>query len=140
VKFSVNSLCPCGSKKKYKKCCKIFHNGTLPKTALELMKSRYSAYAVGNSKYIMNTTHVLNSEYSQDKKTWEENIQNFMKDSTFNSLEILEFLDGLPEAYVTFKANIDINGVDSTFTEKSKFIKENEKWLYVNGDFNQENI
>jgi len=140
VKFSVNSLCPCGSKKKYKKCCKVFHNGTLPKTALELMKSRYSAYAVGNSKYIMNTTHVLNSEYSQDKKTWEENIQNFMKDSTFNSLEILEFLDGLPEAYVTFKANIDINGVDSTFTEKSKFIKENEKWLYVNGDFNQENI
>ncbi len=133
-------MCPCGSNKKYKKCCKIFHNGTLPKTALELMKSRYSAYAVGDSKYIMNTTHILNTDYSEDKKTWEENIQNFMKDSNFNSLEILEFLDSLPEAYVTFKANIDINGVDSTFTEKSKFIRENEKWLYVSGDFNQEDI
>jgi len=140
VKFSVNSLCPCGSKKKYKKCCKIFHNGSLPKTALELMKSRYCAYAVGNSKYIMSTTHVLNNEYSEDKNTWEENIQNFMKDASFNSLEVIEFIDGAPEAYVTFKANIDINGVDSTFTEKSKFIKENEKWLYVSGDFNQENI
>jgi len=103
------------------------------------MKSRYSAYAVGNSKYIMNTTHMLNTDYSEDKKTWEENIQNFMKESNFNALEILEFEDDTPEAYVTFKANIDINGIDSTFTEKSKFIKENEKWLYVNGDFNQEN-
>jgi len=132
-------MCPCGSNKKYKKCCKIFHNGTLPKTALELMKSRYSAYAVGDSKYIMNTTHILNTDYSEDKKIWEENIQNFIKDSNFNALEILEFEDGTPESFVTFKANIDINGVDSTFTEKSKFIKENEKWLYVNGDFNQEN-
>jgi len=132
-------MCPCGSNKKYKKCCKIFHNGTLPKTALELMKSRYSAYAVGDSKYIMNTTHILNTDYSEDKKIWEENIHNFIKDSNFNALEILEFEDGTPESFVTFKASIDINGVDSTFTEKSKFIKENEKWLYVNGDFNQEN-
>ncbi len=104
------------------------------------MKSRYSAYAVGNSKYIMNTTHMLNPEYSEDKKTWEENIQNFMKDSNFNALEILEFIDGTPEAFVTFKANIDINEVDNTFTEKSKFIKENEKWFYVSGEFNQEDI
>ena len=138
MKFSVNASCPCGSKKKYKKCCKIFHNGILPKTALELMKSRYSAYAVGDSKYIINTTHVLNNDYSEDKKTWENNIKNFMKDTNFNALEILEFIDGNTKAYVTFKASIDINGVDSTFNEKSKFIKENEKWLYVNGDFNQD--
>ena len=131
-------MCPCGSKKKYKKCCKIFHNGTFPKTALELMKSRYSAYAVGDSKYIINTTHVLNNDYSEDKKTWENNIKNFMKDTNFKALEILEFIDETSEAYVTFKASIDINGADSTFTEKSKFIKENEKWLYVNGDFNQD--
>ncbi|MCT7612512.1 SEC-C metal-binding domain-containing protein [Aliarcobacter butzleri] len=26
MKISVNSLCPCGSLKKYKKCCKIFHD------------------------------------------------------------------------------------------------------------------
>ncbi len=131
-------MCPCGSNKKYKKCCKLSHNGTLPKTALTLMKSRYSAYAIGNSKYIMDTTHMLNTEYSEDKKTWEENIQNFIKDSNFKALEILEFEDSTPESYVTFKAYIDINGVDSTFTEKSKFIKENGKWFYVSGDFSQE--
>ena len=131
-------MCPCGSNKKYKKCCKLSHNRTLPKTALTLMKSRYSAYDIGNSKYIMDTTHMLNTEYSEDKKTWEENIQNFIKDSNFKALEILEFEDSTPESYVTFKAYIDINGVDSTFTEKSKFIKENGKWFYVSGDFSQE--
>ncbi len=135
MKFSVNSLCPCGSQNKYKKCCKIFHDGKNPKNALELMKSRYSAYAVGNSKYIMDTTDINNKEYNSHRISWEQNIQNFMKDSDFKSLEIIEFIDGMIEAYVTFKANIDINKNDSSFCEKSKFVKQNDKWLYLSGEF-----
>jgi len=55
VKFSLNKKCPCGSGQKYKKCCKLFHNGKVAKNALELMRSRYSAYVVGDAKYIMKT-------------------------------------------------------------------------------------
>ena len=138
MKFSVNSLCPCGSKKKYKKCCKIFHDGKIPNTALELMKSRYCAYSVGNSKYIMNTTHVLNCDYSENKNTWEKHIKQFMTDTSFNSLEIIEFIDGLTESYVTFKANIEINNIDSSFVEKSKFVKEKSRWFYLSAEFNKE--
>jgi len=137
VKFSVNSLCPCGSEKKYKKCCKIFHDGQNPKNALLLMKSRYSAYAVGNSRYIINTTHINNKEYTTDKITWEESIKQFMNDTDFKSLEIIDFTDGFIEAYVTFKASIDINKNDSSFTEKSKFVKQNDKWFYLSGEFSQ---
>ncbi len=135
MKFSSNYLCPCGSKKKYKKCCKIFHNGSNPSNAKELMKSRYSAYAVNNAKYIINTTHKDNSDYLIDKRTWKKNIQDFINETNFKSLEVLEFIDGLEVAFVTFKANIYINSKDSSFTEKSKFVKKNGKWLYLSGDF-----
>ncbi len=53
MKVLINSACPCGSKNKYKRCCQIFHKGGIPKTALELMKSRYVAY-----KFILLIQHM----------------------------------------------------------------------------------
>ena len=67
-RISPNTLCPCGSKTKYKKCCAIYHKGAVPKTALLLMKSRYSAYAVNNSAYIVKTTHPNNPDYHKIAK------------------------------------------------------------------------
>jgi len=55
-KISINSLCPCGSKIKYKKCCGKYHKGLVAKTALELMKSRYTAFAIGEINYIIKTS------------------------------------------------------------------------------------
>ena len=137
MKFSVNSPCPCGSGKKYKKCCKVFHNGEKPSTALELMKSRYCAYAVNNANYIMKTTHESNSDYSTDKTSWEKSINQFIKDTQFKSLDILEFVEQQEEAFVTFRANIFIKGEDSSFIEKSRFVKQNGTWFYESGEFSQ---
>jgi len=44
-----NTPCPCGSGRKYKKCCQPYHRGAKPDNALTLMKSRYAAYALGQS-------------------------------------------------------------------------------------------
>lgn len=133
LKISVNSPCPCGSSKKLKKCCKLFHNGLNASNALELMKSRYSAYVVGDSKYIMKTTHEENPDYTEDKDSWSESIKEFSKNSEFNGLVILEFIDGENEAYVTFKVLITQHGNDVSFVEKSKFFKINGLWLYHSG-------
>ncbi len=134
-KFPPNSPCPCGSNKKFKKCCKVFHDGQFPKNALELMKSRYSAYVVGNSEYIIKTTHKSNNDFTNDTKTWKNSIEDFSYYSEFKSLEILDFIDGESEAFVTFKANIFQDNNDVSFTEKSRFLKENDFWLYVNAEF-----
>ena len=136
MKFSVNQTCPCGSKVKYKKCCQVFHKGKLPSTALELMKSRYVAYKLQMPKYIINTTHKENKDYLDDFIVWENQILDFCKDCDFQSLQILEFVDGNTEAYVTFRVQLACKNEDNSFTEKSKFIKENGKWLYHSGDFN----
>jgi len=135
IKFSVNSLCPCGNGNKYKKCCQPFHKGKLPKTALELMKSRYSAFALSNGKYIIHTTHTNNPDYTIDTTKWLQDIQNFVTSCEFKNLEVIEFTSLENEAFVTFKATIFCNKEDCSFTEKSRFIKENNKWFYISGVF-----
>lgn len=133
--MSVNSKCPCGSKLKYKVCCKPFHDGKIAKNARELMRSRYSAYASHVEKYIVQTTHQKNKDFTIDSDSWKQSIKNFSTQTRFEKLEILEFIDGETEAFVTFKATLTSNGEDSSFTEKSSFIKENGRWYYLNGEF-----
>lgn len=136
MKFSVNESCPCGSLKKYKKCCKPFHDKiTFPKTALELIKSRYSAFSVANSDYIIFTTHQNNPDFTTDLKSWTNDILNFSKNTRFEKLEILEFIDGDIESFVTFKATLFQKENDISFIEKSRFLKVEGIWLYVDGKF-----
>lgn len=135
MKITPNNTCPCGSHTKYKKCCKVFHNGASAKTALDLMKSRYSAYVIGDAKYIIKTTHPENKDYTEDLGTWIGSIKEFSSHSEFNGLVILDFIDGEEEAYVTFKALISQYGQDASFTEKSKFYRVDNRWLYHSGKF-----
>ena len=136
MKFSPNDICPCGSLKKYKKCCKPFHDKiTFPKTALELLKSRFSAFAVLIADYIIFTTHENNSDYISDLKSWNQDIMNFSKNTRFERLEILDFIEGEVESFVTFKATLFQDNTDISFIEKSRFLKVEDKWLYIDGQF-----
>ena len=136
MKFSANDNCPCGSLIKYKKCCKPFHEDIkTPINALELMKSRYCAYAIEKSEYIILTTHQNNRDFNTDTKAWNNDILDFSRNTKFEKLEILEFIDGQTESFVTFKANITQNKQDVSFIEKSRFVKENGKWQYIDGEF-----
>ena len=139
MKFSPNDICPCGSLKKYKKCCKPFHDKiTFPKTALELMKSRFSAFAVLIADYIIFTTHENNSDYISDLKSWNQDIMNFSKNTRFERLEILDFIEGEVESFVTFKATLFQDKNDISFIEKSRFLKTEGIWKYVDGEFIEE--
>ena len=127
MKFSKNSLCPCGSGKKYKDCCFKWHKiGSAP-NALLLMKSRYTAYAIGNADYIVKTTHPDSPHFEIDIDKWKRSIKEF-GNSEFKKLEIIEFIDGEKEAFVEFKAYIE----NYIMHEKSHFVKE-EKWFYIDG-------
>lgn len=128
-KTTPNTPCPCGSRIKYKKCCAIYHKGALAETALELMKSRYVAYAVGDASYIIKTTHPNNPDYSEDTKSWKESIELFSNKTEFLGLEIVEFIDGEEEAFVTFKAKLSSGDME----EKSRFLKVNGRWFYESG-------
>jgi len=131
MKLSPNAPCPCGSGKKYKKCCRIYHQGALAPNALALMRSRYSAYAVGDSRYIVRTTHPDNPDYTEDTAAWRASIDAWCALIKLNGLEILEFVDGQHEAFVTFRAALD----DGEMLERSRFRLTKGTWHYVDGEF-----
>lgn len=127
----MNTLCPCNSGKKYSHCCKILHDGGFPQTALSLMRSRYSAYALDKPKYIIFTTHPDNPNYKQDFVVWTQEISYFCKNTQFQKLEILDVIEGIDESYVTFNAHlIQTNQQKIELIEKSYFIKLGKQWLY----------
>lgn len=131
MKISPNALCPCHSAKKYKQCCQPYHKGIFPSTAEKLMRSRYSAFALDLAEYIMTTTHPNNSDYTEEKENWRKSILDFSQNTQFIGLKILDFIDGENEAFVTFEALLD-SGI---LKEKSRFLKEEGKWLYESGEF-----
>lgn len=51
------TVCPCGSSFDFAQCCEPLHLGQkVAQTAEQLMRSRYSAYALGHIDYIVHTT------------------------------------------------------------------------------------
>lgn len=126
--------CPCHSGKKYQECCGNYHAGALPENALALMRSRYSAYALGNAEYIIATTHPENPVFTSDQQGWKKNILEFSKNTRFEGLKVEEFIDGTEVAFVTFTAVLRQNGQDATFTEKSRFFRVGGRWLYRDGE------
>ena len=102
------------------------------------MKSRFSAFAVCNSEYIIFTTHENNHDFTQDLKSWNNDILNFSKNTRFEKLEILEFIDDEVESFVTFKATLFQDKNDISFIEKSRFLKAEGIWKYVDGQFIEE--
>ncbi|WP_327091205.1 YchJ family metal-binding protein [Nonomuraea sp. NBC_01738] len=51
--------CPCGSAQPYDDCCGPLHRGEAKaETPERLMRSRYSAFAVGDAAYLLRTWHL----------------------------------------------------------------------------------
>lgn len=123
--------CPCFSKKSYEECCKPFHKDkAIPPTALDLMRSRYSAYALHDVDYIIKTTHPDNLDYTENRPMWAISLLQFCHSSTFWGLDILEFSEKNEEAFVTFFAHIKQGEKETSFQEKSRFLKIEGRWLY----------
>ncbi len=126
--MSTESFCLCGSGIDYQQCCAPFHSGDkLPATAEALMRSRFTAYALGNDDYIL--------------ATWEAKVQPEKTDFSAENLnwQRLEIIDtqkgGVNDSkgIVEFKAFYLNNGEAYRLHEVSRFAKTNGRWLYLDG-------
>ena len=120
--------CYCGSHKLFENCCKPFIEGfQFPKNPEELMRSRYSAYAIQNADYLIATTHI-----SQRKNYSKEDILEWAKENTWIKLEVLN----ANTTIVEFKAYyLDKALKAQLHHEKSTFKQEEGIWYYVDGEF-----
>ena len=134
MKLSLNAPCPCHSGKKYKKCCKIYHDKkAFAKDAALLMRSRYSAFALQRADYIIQTTHSSNPDFITDTDAWRKSIENFCKQTLFENLQIIDSLQNGTTATVHFFAKLSVAASDASFSEISEFVKEDGRWYYVSG-------
>ncbi len=124
--------CPCTSKKPYDRCCGPFIEGAqAPATAEQLMRSRFSAYALGKVDYLIATR----SAAKRGEENREE-LATYCKSVQCVGLKIVAKLKGGPEdteGVVTFHASLQANGRRSLHIETSTFAREDGKWVYVDG-------
>jgi SEC-C motif domain protein len=127
AKDESDARCPCLSGESYALCCGPLHRGeTHATTAERLMRSRYSAFAVGDSTYLIETWH---------PSTRPESLELDPSMRWF-SLEILSrsaggMLDS--NGVVEFRARYRLNGEVGEQRETSRFVKQNRRWFYLDG-------
>jgi SEC-C motif-containing protein len=95
------------------------------------MRSRYAAYAKGLVSYVLATS---GEPTTSDVETRRMEVAAFSAQATFEGLAILEVEPNEAVAYVTFRAQLSMGGRDASFTERSRFERVGERWLYVAGE------
>ena len=135
MKVSPNAPCPCGSERKLKKCCGLFHRGR-PATPPQLMRARYTAYAIANVDFLIRTTHPDGPHARPDRVAWAAELAAYCKATTFAGLRVLEHDvdEEAGRAHVTFHADLHQEGTPVGFTERSLFLLEDGHWLYHSGE------
>jgi uncharacterized protein YchJ len=98
------------------------------------MRSRYCAYAKNIPDYIIATTDTDNPNYTTDHEQWRRELNQFACAARFESLKILEFVDGEETATVTFTAGLMQGQTDCSFTETSQFRRLDGRWFYLSGE------
>lgn len=132
--------CPCQSGAVYSKCCAPFHeHREFPQTALQLMRSRYCAYALKNAPYIIETSDKDSPLRMDSLEKWLLDISAFSAATRFNGLKIIEHEEEINNdclSYVTFHAFLQSTaaGEDMSFVERSRFNKRDGRWYYHSGE------
>lgn len=132
MKTLPSDLCSCHSQLPYASCCRPYHTGTPAPTALALMRSRFSAYALGLTDYIMETTHPASFHYEDNRNSWKKSLLQFSQETEFKNLKIWEFQEYKDRAVVTFTVFLQQQEA-VIFTERSHFEKIKGRWLYLSG-------
>lgn len=108
-------------------CCEPFHTSHAEApTAEALMRSRYSAFALGRDDYLWRTWH---------PRTRPEHVS--LDDTSWTGLEILDVVDGTERdqaGIVEFVAHYRDGRGALTLHERSRFERRGRRWMYVDGD------
>ena len=118
--------CPCGSGLVLASCCGPFLTGTaIPATALALMRSRYTAYARGDTPYLLATWH---------PSTRPASVESPAAAARWIGLDVRNHQStGTGRAVVEFIARYKVAGRAQRLHETSRFVLEDGGWLYLDG-------
>lgn len=122
--------CPCGSGRSLEDCCGRYHAGEPAPDAEALMRSRYSAYALGLEDYLRTTWHSSTRPAALDLHT--------PPHPQWRGLEVkAHALQDARHATVEFVARYKLNGRAFKLHETSRFENVDGRWFYVDGDIRE---
>lgn len=120
------SECPCGSRRLLDECCGALHAGAPAPTAEALMRSRFSAFALGLADYLLVSWHPSTRPASLSLEA----------DTVWRRLQIVDTVAGGPddaEGVVVFRASYrDASGA-GLLHERSRFTRVDGRWVYLDG-------
>lgn len=119
--------CPCRKKSEtttYTECCRPFHTGEQDAPSAEaLMRSRYAAFTQCDSEYLAATWHPSTRPQRID----------FTPEQEWLLLRIIAAQTDGDTATVEFKARSRIGGRSHVLHEVSRFVREEDRWFYLDG-------
>lgn len=120
------SPCPCGATD-YAACCGRYHDGASAPDAAALMRSRYSAYVFKLEAYLLATWHPATRPAALDLAA---------DNAKWLGLEVRKHTqESADRATVEFVARYKIGGRAYRLHEISRFVREEGRWFYVDGEF-----
>ncbi len=129
-----NAPCPCGTGRRFKSCCARLLAGEPAETPEALMRSRYTAYATGDVKYVLATTHPDGPHYRADASAWADELHNYCRLVNFVGLTVHEAETCDDGGRVRFSARFEHGAQAGAIEEHSRFRRVDGRWLYVDGE------
>lgn len=130
MKSSSQATCPCSSTRSYATCCAVLHRrqaeqGLGAPDALALMRSRYSAYVLELVDYLLATWHA---------STRPVHLPPNEPGLKWLGLDIKQHTQiDADHAEVEFVARSKLGGRAHRLHERSRFVREDGFWYYVDG-------
>lgn len=129
---TLSASCVCGHKKTFKQCCgRFLEGGEHAKTPEQLMRSRFSAYALGGfGEYLLATWFPATAAGLSANELSERNVY-------WHSLDVLNKSQQGDKAEVEFKAYFSNGKHDKQWQvmhECSSFVRSRGRWYYIGGN------
>lgn len=131
-----SSPCPCTSGKKYGECCAPFHEGARePQQGPELVRSRYSGFALGKIDYLVKTLHPDHPDVGKPPEALVLALRTASSSFKYMGLTIVESRDADEHGVsrVLYLARIFRRGQDVSFIELAEFMHDGVGLRYRSG-------
>lgn len=128
----MSDVCPCGSGLAFETCCEPFLiEREKPSTATALMRSRYSAYALGAVDYLYKTSG------SKVRKEFDaESSRKWAESATWTGIEIISEEGGGADdetGVIEFIAHYSVKDSEFNHHERAEFAKVDGVWRFIDG-------
>ncbi len=118
--------CPCGSGDRFDGCCAPLLRGAEAPSAERLMRSRYTAFVVGDARHLLETWH-------PGTRPAELDLSPSLRWTGLEIVDVVDGGDGDTRGVVEFRAHWRDGSERGVLAERSRFVRQSGRWWYLDG-------